>query len=459
MNGMHEGSGNQPAALRGARWRRAVVASSVVVALAGAILACAPTVVCHTTLGQQVVSSSLARCGIAVVMAEATGGWVKPLAFSGVEFRDPQGKWSCRIREIRTTKGLFGLFSGDPDLGMVTLVEPEIECQIDETGRLPVAAAFLPSQATCEFLIEQGKFRLRIRGRELPLVDLSGLNLSGRVSETQPGQRLLIVDAFQVLNREPLSELHAAQNLALIAPVLSQSTRLTGSASVWCDEIRVPLDAPPEGSPKDVAQLPIHGRAEFHALDAHLKPEWAGQIARLAGQLTQTSLPDRITVARDSVVTFAAESDGISHQGMAFLLPDIGSGIRIESAGTVGLNEDLDLTLSVRLPSSSAPANAAAAMLNQLLSEPVRLKVVGTVSQPRIELPPGSAVLGELSARIAPEQHSEEVPPISQAVFELIQDAGQTDKARARRELPGGILQLIRSLQAEKERKAGRRKE
>ena len=465
MNGMHHAPGTPPADSRPGRWRRAIVASSVLVALGAAILASAPTVISSTALGPMVLRSALSRYGMAAVSAEASGGWVQPLVFSGVEFQDPEGRFRCRIKEIRTSSGLVGLFSGDRDLGAITLVEPEIECHVDETGRLPVAATVLPLQMTCEFTVEQGKFRLSVPWRELPLLDLSGLNLSGRVAEVQPGQRLLTVNAFQLLNNEPLSEIHTEQNLALIAPVLSQSTRLTGSASVWCDEIRVSLDAPLAGAQDDSredavpAPIPIRGRAEFHSLEAHLKPVWAGQIARLAGQLTQSSLPDRITVAQNSVFTFAVESHGISHQGMVFLLPEIGSGIRLESAGIVGLNEQLDLTLSVRLPSSAAPANSPVSILNQLLREPLQLKVVGTVSQPRIELPPGSAILGELSARISPEQHAEQAPPISQAVFELIEDVGQTDKAKARRELPGGILNLIRSLQAEKERKAGRRKE
>lgn len=440
-------------------WRKAVVASSLVAGLALTAIVATPVVITQTSVRNDVLSASFRPCGLKATAGEATGGWIAPLVFRDVQVTDQTGQFQCSIQELQTSRGLLSHVFGSDNQGRITLIGPDVEVHTDDNGNLPKLTHDPSVRTACSYTIEQGRFRLSVPWRKIPIVDVNRLAVSGAIAADDAGERFLTVDAFQLFDHEPLSEIQTEQNLALIAPVLSQSTQLTGSASVWIDEIRVALraDAAAPETP------PVSGRAEFHSLEAHLKQDWARQVARLTGQFAKTTVPDRIGVVRDSVVRFSVTAAGIHHDSMVFLLPEIAANLRAESSGMVRLDETLDLSLVVHLSpeslnavaiSGDAPqANPALAMLAQLIREPIRLKVAGTVSKPELQLPEGMAMLDELSRRLAPEQHAAEPPPVSQAVFQLINGVGQPDKEQSAKELPGSIFNLIRAIKAEKDRK------
>jgi hypothetical protein len=85
-------------------------------------------------------------------------------------------------------------------------------------------------------------------------------------------------------------------------------------------------------------------------------------------------------------------------------------------------------------------------MLSQMAAEPVSLRVVGTVAEPRIELPENADLLSELVRRVAPAAWQQPAPPVPEAVGNLIQDAAQPAASGDRSQLPADILQLIRSI-------------
>ena len=434
-------------------WRRAIVASSLLFAIVGTAVVCTPAIVTQTALRNQLLGDSFDGLGLTSVVSDASGGWLKPVVMQGIELKDAQGRTVCRIREIRTSKGFLGFLSGDTDLGQLTLVEPDTEIHLNEDGSWPLPFPATPSTVTCSFLIEQGKFKLVVPWRPTPIVELSGLNMSGAVAKDPSGQRMLTVDPFQLFDHEQISEVHSQQNLAMIAPVLSQSTELRGSASVWIDEIRMPLDGVVgEATP---TPFPINGRAQFHSLGARLKSELVRQLAMLGGQSTAARLPDRLEIIRDSEVAFSINELGIHHQGMTFLLPELAQGFVARTSGTIAMDEGLDLLLTVQLPqpSSAQLQNPTLALLSQLAKQPIQLVIKGTVSNPVLQASPDFALLDELSRRMAPEQHFEQPKPVTQAMFELIEGVSQADKEKAQADLPGGIFNLIRSIKAEKDRK------
>lgn len=441
----------------GRSWRQAFVTTSVLFALISAAALSTPAILTRTPLRNQMLSPAFAKYGLSTAAENASGGWMHPVAFEGIELRDKQGRVICRIRELRTSHSLLRFMSGDADLGQLTIVDPQIDIYVNDDGTLPWNAAPASMGAVLlDFVVENGGLRINVPWREIPLVDISSLNISGRIDRDDAGERMLTVDAFQVFDREKLSEKHTAQNLALIAPVLSQSTRVTGEASVYFEEFRLPLDSEDDAQ----TQFPIRGQAEFHSLQAHLKQDWVRQLTQLTGELAKADLPDRIEITRDSVVEFSVSREGVFHQSMTFLLPELANSLTVESSGTIGLDETLDLSLTIRLPQQlSLPPvrnrlteNPAFAFLGQLLQEPIRLQVSGTVSEPVLGMPDGLALLDEISRRIDPEHGTQEPPPVTQAVFEIIRSAGQADQDQAGREVPGSVLNLIRAIKAEKER-------
>jgi len=421
------------------RWRRAVVTSSVVLAMLITGTGLLPTVLIHTSLRDRVLRPAVGDDSWTAICSDASGGWLAPLVFHNVRITDPDGRFLCTIRELRTSRGLLGFLMGSSDIGLVTLIQPRVEVTIAEDGTWPRRNS-QPSTTQLDWVIEDGSLLITVPWRKVPIVDLEQLGMTGRIGPNDEGRRMLTMDATQIYDHESLSEDHTAQNLALIAPVLSQSTQVKGTASLWLDATQIPLD----GTQKP--PFPLQGRAEFHTLEARLKPAWIRQLAAMTGQITGTSLPDRVEVVKDCRVDFAVTKDGITHESMVFLLPEIAKGLTITSSGIIHLDETLDLHLAVTLPKIMAGDKPMLAILAQLTSEPLQLAVRGTISDPKIQLPEGTDLLGAISNRVTPAGHEEAAPPLPSAIFDLLKDVQNPDKDQAVQALPGSLLNLIRAI-------------
>ena len=437
-----------------ARWRRAYVTTSVVVAMLATGTVVLPVALINTSLRDRLLGSAVNNNVLTATSETATGGWFAPLVFSNVRIADADGLIVCTVRELRTSKGLLSCFTDASNVGFITLVEPHVEVHVGDDGKWPECGTRTPSDARLSYVIEGGSILVTVPWRQVPIVDLDDLKITGNIGPDATGHRMLTVDANQILDHERLSESHTQQNLALVAPILSQSTEVSGSASVWIDQLLIPLD----GTPGSASPFPIRGRVEFHSLEARLKQEWTRQLAALTGQLTGTELPDRIEMLKNSRVDFVVTEDGISHDGMVFLLPQIAEHLTIESSGVVHLDESLDLHLTVTVPQVVTANQPVLALLAQLSSEPLQLQVRGTVSQPQLQLPEGTSLLGEISKRIAPAQHEEVAPTLPSAISNLLQDVGSVDKEQSRKDLPGNILNIIRAVDQAKKSKAERPK-
>lgn len=422
-----------------ARWRRAIVASSALFGMLLAGSAVVPTLLIQTSLRDRILGSAIQQKSWTASSGEASGGWLAPLVFRNVRISDPDGRFLCTIRELKTSKGLLGFLTDGAEVGRIDLIEPHVEVHIDENGKWP-ACESSPSSSRFAFAADNGSLLITVPWRKTPIVEIDELVLSGKVGPGADGRRMLTVNAAQILDHEPLSDAHTTQNLALIAPVLSQSTSLSGSASVWIDNIEIPLEG------DSTSPFPIRGRAEFHVLEARLKETWTRQLAAVTGQLTGRELPDRVEVMHNSKVDFVITDEGITHEGMVFLLPKIANDLQITSSGMIRLDESLDLQLAVAMPKMDSGDNPVIALVSQLTATPLQLTVRGTVSEPELQLPQGLDLLGEISQRVTPAQHQEEAPPVPTAVIDLIQDVSNPDKAEAQKNLPGNILNLIRAI-------------
>jgi hypothetical protein len=421
------------------RWPRAVVASSALLGMLLASSGLLPTLLIHTSLRNRILTSAIKQETLTATSGEASGGWLAPLTFRNIRISDADGSFLCTIRELKTSKGLLGFLTDGSDLGQIDLIEPHVEVRIDPEKKSSTVARE-PSDSLLGFSIQNGSIVVSVPWRKTPIVDIGKLTMSGNIGPNADGQRTLKMNAAQIFDREPLSELHTTQNLALIAPILSQSTKISGSASVWLDDMEIPLDGTPE------SPVQISGRAEFHSLNASLKESWTRQLAAVTGHLTGTELPDHVAVIKDSTVDFVITKEGISHEGMVFLLPQVAKELRITSSGMIRLDESLDLRLTVAMPKVVSAGSPMMMLVSQLTAEPLQLQVEGTVTEPKLQLPSGMDLLSTLSQRVAPAQYQEEAPAVPSAVLDLLQNVSSADKSQAQQNLPGSILNLIRAI-------------
>ena len=421
------------------RWRRAFVTGTVVLGMVLTGTGLLPALVIQTSLRDQVLASAIRQESWTATSGEASGGWLAPLVFQDVRIADPNGRFLCTIRELRTSRGLLGFLVGGAKAVQIDLIEPHVEVHVDKNGKWPECGQ-QSSNSQFTYAVENGSLLVTVPWRTMPIVEVEEIVMSGKIGPNAQGHRTLTVNAVQIFNHEPLTEAHTTQNIALIAPVLSQSTNVTGSASVWIDNVEIPLD----GAQK--SPFPIRGRATFHSLEARLKEDWTRQLAAVTGQLMGKELPDRIEVMKDSRVDFVITDEGITHEGMMFLLPKIAAELRITSSGMIRLDESLDLQLIVTMPKIVSADNSVMAFVSQLTSAPLQLAVRGTVSKPELQMPQGLDLLGEISRRVTPAQHQEVAPAVPSAVIDLIQGVSNPDKVEAKKDLPGNIFNLIRAV-------------
>jgi hypothetical protein len=459
----------QPTAGKSVFWkRRAVVTTSVVLSMLGTGIFIAPTVLTATSMRNNLLQSAVRNDELTATAESATGGWFAPLAFQGVQIRSADDRFSWTVKEIQTSKGLLS-FITDPDhVGDIRLTHSSVKISLDDDGKWPFSKPSKPSNSELAFHIENGSLEIIAPWREVPIVEISKLTIDGNIAKDANGQRRLHVDPIQVLDHEPLSESHTQQNLALIAPVLSQSTELSGSASVWLDEINIPIGqtvaedstASVDSETKDglSCNILIRGRAEFHSLEARLKENWTKQLTAIIGHVSGSAIPNQIQVLKDSKIDFSVTNEGIHHSGMVFLLPELAKEMTITSSGSVHLDETIDLLLGLNVPKIVQTGKPFLAILSQLTSMPIQLRVLGTVSEPKLQLPEGMDLLGRLTRQVLPAQHTEESPPLPSTVIDLIQSVGSQDRAQAKKDLPGNILNLIRAVDQNAREKQAERK-
>ena len=440
--------------------RRAFVTTSVVFSTLAVSVCIAPMILTATSQRNLLLETAIGNEELSATAESATGGWFAPLVFRDVRITDVGEQFVWTVKEIQTSKGMFSFLTDPVHVGEIRLVESSVTVKLNDKGQWPLQSKPRPSKSELSFKIENGSLAVFVPWRTIPIVELAGLDLAGNIGPDANGWRMLNMDPIQIFDHEPISESHTQQNLALIAPVLSQSTTLKGTASLWLDAIQIPLDnntAAASGK-KDVPEISIRGRAEFHTLEARLKDIWARQITSLVGQVSGTTIPDRLRVLENSTVEFSVSKEGVFHDGMVFLLPQIADELTFTSSGLIRLDESLDLLLTLNVPKVVSAGRPVLAMLSQLTEGPMQLKIVGTVSKPEIRLPDGMDLLGELSRRISPAQYTEEAPAVPSAVIGLIQDVGSKSPEQMKKDLPGSILNLIRAVDKQAKEKRAEKK-
>jgi hypothetical protein len=276
--------------------------------------------------------------------------------------------------------------------------------------------------------------------REVPIVDLTGLQIRGGIAPDAEGNTILSVEPIVLADQAPVTEAASHQNLALIAPVLSQARQLEGTVSATLDGFQIPMNRDAEA-----ASVPLQGHATIHSLTGVLKSDWLQPLAAMQSSAEPVT-GSQLRIPDDTRIDFAVTDDGVVHDGLVFSLPQLAGPTAFQSAGVLRLDGTLDLALQMSLPQVINADRPFLMMLSQMAAEPVSLRVVGTVAEPRIELPENADLLSELVRRVAPAAWQQPAPPVPEAVGNLIQDAAQPAASGDRSQLPADILQLIRSI-------------
>ena len=407
-----------------------------------------PVAVNQTACRNILLNRALKEHGLTATAARSSGGWFAPFKFQDVVLSDTSGRMTCQIESLQSTQSLLSHFLSEEASSVITLVHPQIDITLDDQDSDSPDNAAKTSPQDFAFHIQNGELTVRVPWRELPIVELDRLSIQGKVAQEQTG-RWLTIDGTDILTQAQLSDRHTEQNLALVAPLVSQTTAVSGTVSAQLNPIRIRLDK--EVSAEDVL---LSGSLQIHSLKAELRPKWSQAIVTLVKQLSSAAVPDQVQLVSQSEIDFFVTSEGIHHRGFSLLLPDIATGITMDTSGVVRLDEQLDLSLNIQIPMDKSADRSFLNRLAGVLQAPIQLQVSGTVSNPRLVTPGERTLTEEFTQRLAPALHVENSEALTGAVRSIIQaGATQNDSDRVR-QLPGRIYGLIQAIKAEKLRRS-----
>lgn len=173
--------------------------------------------------------------------------------------------------------------------------------------------------------------------------------------------------------------------LKFIAPVFADATQIDGQYSVTLRELALPLSAAEPGGA--VASGRAAGVLDIHRVRVTPGPtaaEWVGLVKQIEGLLrdgvqsvTQGSNTVLLSIT-DTPIEFQMVDGRVYHRGLKFYVGDA----LVESSGSVGVDETLNLMLTV--PILDKWVERRPQYLSGLRGQSVRIPIGGTFSKPKV---------------------------------------------------------------------------
>jgi hypothetical protein len=203
------------------------------------------------------------------------------------------------------------------------------------------------------------------------------------------------MDPTTILDQETLTPQLCSQGLQLIAPMLADVVDVEGKISFRLDQFSVPVGGAEEDQSQQSAK--INGTITLADVSVSVNNKFTAQLVPLLRQFGAIDRNLEMTVSRSMEVSFQVVEERVHHQGLMFLLPVAGSSFEIQSSGSVGFDETLDLQLALGFPET---VRGKSLLSKFLTAEPLAVHVTGTVDEPRFSLDSADGLAGRLEGML-----------------------------------------------------------
>ncbi|MBN2580602.1 MAG: DUF748 domain-containing protein [Pirellulales bacterium] len=173
----------------------------------------------------------------------------------------------------------------------------------------------------------------------------------------------LTLPAGPVAQQVQVTPAVCATFLKYVAPVLAESTSVQGSFSLELEKCRLPLG--------DLNRGEMVGRLTVHSIEIGPGP-LIRELATLLGRESPAQL------RREAVIPFRLADGRVYHEGMELLFPNA----TVRTSGSVGLDQTLDLTVEMPVPSQWLANNPLASSLR---NQTIRIPIGGTLKRPALD--------------------------------------------------------------------------
>ena len=356
------------------RWRRWLFGS--LIALSAAVI-CSPWIAAATRLRDPIINWIMDDPDLVASARAASFGWTSPLSLDDAQVFSTDERVRISIDRVEADRSWLRMLLDSPNLGAITLHRPNV------VVRLPLldspATETIGTGPTLSVTVSQLELLVTVGGLEEPVLHLPDVSLSARIDSASEG-RILSVDPFTLFENAALTTEICNEVLQLIDPVIADVLDVQGEVSLSISRIRIPLDL--EDQARQVQDIRIRGVVKLHHVKAELKtPLLKGIVRILANANGLRDIPDVLEVAQDMEISFDVRDGRVFHDGLEIKVPAIDPDLVIRSRGSVGIDQSLDLTVEaprwVLDDQPIPPANR---------TESVRVRVGGTIDEPRITL-------------------------------------------------------------------------
>lgn len=380
--------------------RKRLLRRSVLLSMFFAILAFVsmPWIIAATPLRNVLMNRVLADADMHGKVGGASIGWFSPVSLTDLEVRRADGSLTLRMSRFESDRSWWRILMSRPDLGQMKISGPELEVLLAAKGSAQAAKPTIDTpvedRPTFAAFIRDARLIVRTPDDVQPVIDIEGFNIDLEIIRNEYG-RELVIEPQQVFDHQPLSPELCEKGIQLVAPILADSATAVGSVSFSLEKFRLALDDPDDD--RRAENTEIAGELRLHQVEAGIKSPLLMEVAGLASKLFGRSIPSRAIVTEESAVQFHFHNRRIHHAGLSFMLPEIAPELVLSSEGSVGLDESIELKLSVPLPLTRLHDGP---LLRRLSEQPLELHVAGTLKEPRIKLPDNRDWLSEVLFRL-----------------------------------------------------------
>ena len=377
------------------RWRFIAVFLGVLTFVLMLVVWLLPTIIASTGLKNSILSTALTKAEVEASIDRADLSWFGDQSVSDISIASKKNQSRATLDNVATSSGLFDWMFKQSTEKSLEIEGVQLVVDIDrpndgetDTEDATSGTAAIPKR-TILFSVEDVDVSITSEHVDKPYPLLENISLQGTLVRGDDDTQVKISPIDAVSEKEVSAEL-CASALKYVAPILAETTWAEGSISVSLDEWQLTLGDP--------YQIRGTGKLTIHSLDAGLKSPLAIEISQLISKLIKKPLPTKVKLAEESTVYFAMENGVISHEGLAFGLPEISDELQIRTSGSVGLDESLDLLLEIPLPLHLLGDGPFA---NALGSQTLYLPVKGTIDEPKIEFEGDGQLVSELLSNLA----------------------------------------------------------
>lgn len=337
-----------------------------------------------------------------LTVADLSLGWFQPIIITGVRL-DPHNGGSgpataaseplLTVERIESDRKLWQIVTNQVEIGGLRVERPNVFIKLtDKSSNYrevfePVLKLKPPPTLNVDVDVRVVDGRLHGLSVETQEPwEITGINIGVGVrpeGKTKSGKAELVVEKGTLVTRQPLTVGMCNDVLKYAAPVLADAARTAGLITIELDDWRLPWN--------DFGNGELSGRLTMHSVVVGPGPVVQTIIQRLnslplIGDLYRgLGLPSTVEIARESTVPFKMLAGGrIHHENLRFSVADV---VEVQSHGTVGLDETLDLQTALGIHPPRAEERRLA-ILRVLTSQPWPVNIRGTLGKPEVDFSP-----------------------------------------------------------------------